>query len=270
MQGSSRQVLHGLSEKLEALVDSGSDAATLSRELFAIGDLLASQSQLRRTLTNETRDDADRAGLIKKVLAGQVSDTTLDVAGDVVSGNWNTSNDLIDAFEALGQHAALAAAEASGNLDAVEDEVFRFARIVEKESELALTLSNSTLDKAQKVGIIEKLLEGQAKPETISLVIRAVTAPRALPLLRSLEQLTEAAAERHNSRVATVTSATALSAAQVERLAAVLSRQYDAHVQVQVQVDPSLVGGLVVSLAGEVIDGSVIRKLDTAARAVAK
>lgn len=270
MQGSSRQVLHGLSEALEALIDSGNDAAVLSRELFAIGDLLASQGTLRRTLANETRDDAARSALIKQVLGNQVSETTLKVAADVVSGNWKSSNDLTDAFEALGQHAALAAAENDGNLDAVKDEVFRFARIVETESALALTLSDPALATSQKVGIIESLLAGKAKPETIALLIRAVIAPRGLPLTRALEQLTEAAAARHKSRVAKVTSAAPLTDAQVERLATVLSRQYDATVQVQVQVDPSIVGGLVVSLAGEIIDGSVIRKLDNAARAVAR
>jgi F-type H+-transporting ATPase subunit delta len=88
-----------------------------------------------------------------------------------------------------------------------------------------------------------------------------VRTARGRSLDQLVEQLAELAAARRERSVAQVTAAAPLSAQQEERLAQVLTRIYGRTISVQVDVDPELVGGLVVRVGDEVIDGSVASKL---------
>jgi Mg2+/Co2+ transporter CorB len=74
--------------------------------------------------------------------------------------------------------------------------------------------------------------------------------------------LVDEAAQRQEKAVAMVTSAVALSTEQHDRLAAALQRIYHRAVVLHVEVDPSLVGGMVVRVGDEVIDGSMSGRID--------
>jgi F-type H+-transporting ATPase subunit delta len=63
-----------------------------------------------------------------------------------------------------------------------------------------------------------------------------------------------------------VTAAAPLSAAQEQRLAAVLGRVYGRAIGLQITIDPAVLGGLVIRVGDEIIDGSVLRRLDEAGR----
>ena len=270
MHGPSRQTLAGLRESLDAAIASSGDAAALAADLFAVADLLTREGSLRRSLANPARTGADRSGLLVELLTGQVSPSATTLAGAVVAGKWTKAWDVVTGLEELGQEALLASAEAAGALEDVEDELFRFARVVERESALALALSDPAVPGAQKAELVSSLLTGKAKPETIALVERTVVGRRSVPIDRALIALTEAAAARRSRRIATVTAAHELTPQQVERLSAALTASYGIAMQVQVEIDPSLVGGVVVQVGDELIDGSVARRLEEASRAVAR
>jgi F-type H+-transporting ATPase subunit delta len=68
-------------------------------------------------------------------------------------------------------------------------------------------------------------------------------------------------ADQRGSIVATVRTATPLSAAQSERLSAVLTQRYGKKVGLNPVIDPSVVGGLRVQIADDVIDASVAARL---------
>lgn len=270
MQGPSRQTYADLRVALDVAVSEGGEATTLASELYSISDLLGGQGSLRRSLGDSSRSGADRAALLTKILGTQVSASASKLAAAVVSGRWTKPSDIVVAFDTLGDEALFADAESAGSLDAVEDELFRFARVVERESALASALSDPALPATQKSGLLQTLLEGKATPQTLALIERAVNGRRTVPVDRALVLLTEAAAARRSRTIATVTSAVELSPEQLERLKTTLSSTYGANMQVQVEVDPSLVGGLVVQVGDELIDGSVSRRLDTAARALTR
>jgi F-type H+-transporting ATPase subunit delta len=61
----------------------------------------------------------------------------------------------------------------------------------------------------------------------------------------------------------------ALTAAQEQQLTDVLSRLYGRTVGLQVTVDPSVLGGLVVRVGDEVINGSIAHRLEVAGRRLA-
>lgn len=81
----------------------------------------------------------------------------------------------------------------------------------------------------------------------------------ALPQL--LKALAAAIAEAKGEVTAEVTSATELSAAQAKKLAETLKKQTGKTVKLNVAVDESLIGGMIVKLGSRMIDTSVKAKL---------
>src|SRR5690606_34504568 len=103
---------------------------------------------------------------------------------------------------------------------------------------------------------------GKVEAETAELVRHVVANPRGRRVERALDELVEASARRRERLLAKVRVAAQISDDQQRRLAAALGRIYGRTVDVQVDVDPDVLGGVVVTVGDEVIDGSVARKLD--------
>jgi F-type H+-transporting ATPase subunit delta len=253
--------------RLRAASGGGPDPAQLAAELFAVADLLQSEAGLRRALADPGTAPRARIGLLERVLSGKVSDDTLEVLRWTVESRWSRDRDLASAIDTLGVEAELASAEAQGQLEEVEDELFRFGRIVESNAELSLALSDLSVPPARKRGLLERLLDNRANAVTIRLVQRAVTrGEKGRTIDRVIDDLVAQAAERRQRKVAVVQVARPLDADQVERLQAALSRTFGGEVELRVDVVPDVLGGIIVQVGDEVVDGSVARRLAEAQR----
>src|SRR5690606_10961225 len=131
--------------------------------------------------------------------------------------------DLVDALEQLADLADLSGAQRSGVLDDVEDELFRFRRIVSSSTELRWALTGRAAGPSARGELLSRLLGGRARPATERLGARLVTAPRGRSLEAGLESLVKLAADRRDRMVAVVTAAVPLSDRQKQRLGAALS-----------------------------------------------
>ena len=167
---------------------------------------------------------------------------------------------------ALATEASLDAAEVRGELDGVEDELFRFGRIVSSDRELARILSDRKAPAEGKAALLDRLLSTKVSPVTEQLVRNVLTGPHAGHAENAIERLSEVASRRRGQSVARVTTAVALTAEQEQRLTEVLGRIYGRTVGLQVTVDPSVLGGLIVQVGDEVIDGSIAHRLEVAGR----
>ena len=253
--------------RLRAASGAGPDPAQLAAELFAVADLLQSEAGLRRALADPGTAPRARIGLLERVLSGKVSDDTLEVLRWTVESRWSRDRDLASAIDTLGVEAELASAEAQGQLEEVEDELFRFGRIVESNAELSLALSDLSVPPARKRGLLERLLDNRANAVTIRLVQRAVTrGEKGRTIDRVIDDLVAQAAERRQRKVAVVQVARPLDADQVERLQSALSRTFGGEVELRVDVVPDVLGGIIVQVGDEVVDGSVARRLAEAQR----
>jgi F-type H+-transporting ATPase subunit delta len=96
-----------------------------------------------------------------------------------------------------------------------------------------------------------------------------VLAPRGRRFDRTLEHYLALAAKRREQLTAVVTSAVDLDQAQRERLANALQGIYGKQVLLQVVLDPKVIGGIHVQIGDEVVDGTVLRKIDAARRHLA-
>lgn len=261
MRGASRAALAQAQEQLVAALADPSAAATLGDELFAVAALLDAEPGLRRALADPTSPEGARAGLVRGLLGGRVSRATLDLTATLVRLRWSSPGDLPEAAEQLAVLATSAQAEAEGQLDDLEDELFRFGRIVSGEPELRSALSNPQLPAERKRGLLDSLLGGKVTPTALRLITQAAVHPRGRSLDASLEEYARLAAGWRQRLIAVVRVAIELTASQRERLAAALSATYGRDIHLNVVIDPTVVGGMSVQIGDEFIDGSVASRL---------
>jgi F-type H+-transporting ATPase subunit delta len=262
MEGPSRASLRTL---LDAVPAKGKQQQR-SDELYAVVGLLTAQGSLRRALTDPAVEVDRRTTIITSLLGKQLAKATIDLVSTAVSLRWSQSRDLVDALEEIAVDAALGVAEAAGSLDEVEDELFRFERILDAEPDLRAALTDQALPEDRKRDLLHRLLDGKVNDVTFGLLERAVITPRGRTIERVITDLSALAAKRRERLIARVTSAVELTDDELRDLAAALQRNFGSDVQLQVVVDPSLIGGLTVRIGDELIDGSVARQLAEARR----
>jgi F-type H+-transporting ATPase subunit delta len=270
LQSASRESLSVAMARLDDHVDA-SGAAELGRladDLFAVLGLLEREHGLRRALADPSTPGAARSGLADQLLSGKVGRPALDLVSDLVTSRWSRSVDLLEALETLARGAAFGVAEKDGSLDRVEDELFRFGRILDREPELARLLSASATPAEKRVGLLRDVVGEKVAPVTATLLEQAVRTPRSRNLDVTAEELSELAAARRDRYVAHVRTPVRMTAEQEQRLTDSLTRLYGRPISLQVELDPDLLGGLVVRVGGELIDGSVAGRIAAARRAL--
>lgn len=272
MRGASRDALARALQSYEqgaGSVEDGSGSGEISEGLYAVAALLDREPSLRRAFTDPASSAAARQGLADRLLGQQLPALPLGVFRDMVAERWSGPNDLRDAVEVLAAEAAMHAAEGEGALDEIEDELFRFARLLEREPALRAALTDPGFPNERKAALLQDLLGTRATPTTTRLVEIAVTRPRGGSLESKLEELSRLAAGRRSRYVARVRVAVPLSAGQETRLASSLARIYGREVQLQVEIDPSIIGGVEVRVGDEVLDGTVSHNLEQVRRRLA-
>ena len=266
MQGASRASLAEVRPQLEAVAGAaGTDRVALAAELRAVAGLLVREPGLRRALADASKDTDARVRLLDALVGERVGAGTLEVLRAVVAARWSRPTDLVDTVELLAVDAELAESAASDSLSDVEDQLFRFARIVDGDPQLARLLADEGAAAERRADLVEELLNsGNANPVTVRLARAAVSGLGGRGFDGSLQRLIELTAARRDREIAYVTAAALLTAAQEERLAARLAEIYGRAVSLKVEVDPSLLGGVTVRVGDDLYDGSVARRLEQA------
>jgi F-type H+-transporting ATPase subunit delta len=244
---------------------SASDIESLPGDLFAVVDALDSSVALRRALTDPTTSESARQQLVHSLLDGKVSKTAVDLVAEGAAMRWAGGRSLTAAVERQAVRAQLMAADNEGNLENTEDELFRFARLVEANPDLRNALGDRAVPVAKRQELVQELLAGKATAATIALAKRAVGA-RERTFAHTIEGFVTLAAAQKNRVVATVRVANPLTSEQRDRLRRSLSQQVGREVTVQEIIDPGVLGGVRVELGDEVIEGTVADRLEQARR----
>lgn len=266
MHGSSRAAVAKGQAALEAALAPDADWNVLADDLFAVVRALDSSASLRRALADPSRDGDAKRDLANRLFGGKVGVAANGVVGTLAAQRWSEDRDLADTTESLAVQTVLADAERQGRIDEVEDQLFRFERTVAGNPELRDTLSGRNTDSSGKAGIVTRLLEGRAAPETVRLARQAVSVPRGRRVDAILAGYLELAATRRDELAAVVTSAVALTEQQNARLRSALEELYGKPVALQTIQDPDVLGGIRVQVGDEVVDGTILRRLDSVRR----
>lgn len=252
------------------LLAAGAQASVLGAQLFGVLDALDGSGSLRRALTDPARPGDAKAGLVEGLITGKVDGRVVSLLQELVRLRWSSERALLDAIERLAVISVLAAAQSEGALERVEDELFRFDRVLVHQRELRQALTDRRATPSQRGALVHDLLgAGRVHAATLQLVERAAVAPRARSTAAWTGSVLGLAAERREVLMAEVTAAVPLTAVQVQRLTAVLERTYGRPVSVQVAVEPDVIGGLRVQVGPELVDTTVLARLDDVRRRLA-
>jgi F-type H+-transporting ATPase subunit delta len=242
---------------IAALSGASSVDLGVARELFAVARAVGDTSHLSGALADYAAPVQARRQVVADVFGKAVTPVTASLVTTAVEQRWSSAADLIDGIEELAVRAA-AIAEPSAD---VEAELFSFSRTVAGNSELELALGSRIGDSSSKAALVESLLRGRASEAATLIAASLIRHPRERRVRQVLSRAIKIVADQRGRTVATVVAAAPLSAAQVERLAAALSQRYGSRVTVNTVVDPSVVGGVRVQIADDVIDASVSARL---------
>jgi F-type H+-transporting ATPase subunit delta len=268
MRGLSAEGLAASTERVEELAGDH-DMAQLGAELFAIANLLGHEAPLRRALTDPSAEGDAKRQLARAVFDGRVGDEAVEVIATAAGSRWSAGGDFVDAIEQLGALSYVIEAEKSDQLSELEDELFRFGRVVLANPQLRDAITNRQVPAEHRQELVRALLEDKASPSAVSLAVHAV-ASRQRSVELALEEYERVAAERQQRMVAVVRSAVELTEEQRGRLAQALAAKYGRDVHLNVVIDPDVLGGLRVELGDDVIDGTVSTRLAEAGRRIAR
>jgi F-type H+-transporting ATPase subunit delta len=242
-----------------------SDLSRLGADLFAVVDALDGSPTLRRALTDPGTPEQNRQRLVHGLFDGKVSETTVDIVAEAAAMRWAGGRTFAAALERQAVRATLMAAENAEQLENTEDELFRFARLVEANPSLRNALADRSVGLIHRQELVGSLLQGKASDATIALAKRAVAA-RERTFGQTIEGYVTLAAAQRNRIVATVRVAKPLTDEQRARLQSSLRSQVGRDVAIQEVIDEHVLGGVRVELGDEVIEGTVGGRLHEAWR----
>ena len=235
-----------------------------AQELFSVADAIDSSNQLVRTLSDPGRPAPIKESTVRALLANRVGPRALETTLEVVRRRWSEQEDILDALELLGVTALLDQAQSEGVLEQVETELFDVSRMIDGSGELTAALDGERDDPARRASLLGRLLDGRAHRLTVALAARAVGRRTETKPARRVEEFARFASDRRRRAFAAVSSAVPLDEAQQARLGAVLATIYGREIQLNLTVDPAVVGGLQIQVGDDLYDATVLARLSRA------
>lgn len=268
LRSASRDAQAALIEKFDSVSSglSGDALSTLSDELASVAKLLVTEPILARHLAEASGETEAKKQLLQRLLAGKVGDTTLDVLNTAASVRWSLTSDLVDAVEHVARLSLLTRAEREGQADEVEEQLFRFSRILDAQPQLTTLLGDYSKPAQGRVDLVRTVMSqaNGANATATALLAQTVYLLRGTRADEAVLALARLAVARRGEIVAQVSAAADLSDAQRTRLNQLLGRIYNHPVSVQLNIDPDVLGGLSVAVGDEVIDGTLSSRLASA------
>lgn len=268
--GSSRASVLTLRKSLADLVSkqSATDAAQFSSDLFTVLTVLSSSVGLRRALTDNSRDAESKAELISNLIGKNIADSAKTLFSQAASLRWSNPAEIADAIENLAVESASAAADKSGELEKLENQLFDFARVLIANPDFRQALNTASDTDANKVALLDSVVNGKYSLHTINLLKRVVVLRRGRSIDATLATYSHYVSNSRNRLVAHVKTAIALTESQTSSLIAALTKQMGREVHVNIEIDPKVLGGISIRYADDVIDGTVVNRLAEASRAL--
>jgi len=260
----------------------------LANDLESVEQVVLGNSALRSALTDTALDGNVRRSVMLDLLEGKVSEAARRLAAfacsavsapDVPSAlQWvagrafHVAEGRYYAEESLsltgarnrvgGFAAALYEGLDNDQLESMEDDLFRFARIVAATPALRSALVDRDLDIEARQALIGQLLDGKVADATLALVRYVVRGGRARDFVGTLDWLVEQTAKARGWRIARVRAASPIANDQRASLEESLSGLAHAPVELQVEIDDALLSGAVIQIGDLRVDASARGRLE--------
>lgn len=267
MHAASRDAARAVAREFSSNTEGKSPQELLaaSEDLTQIIDFLQHNPVLRKKFTEDEDFPALKKQLVHSLFDGKASPIAVEVVASAVAQHWSQPNDILVALRRQNALVVLTAAERDGQIEQVEDELFRVSRLLEANPTLASLLTDFTKPAEKRNDLLTGLLGSQIGNYTTHLLTQTISLLHGQPAESAVDQLAQLAAAMRGETVAHVVSAAELSDAQKQRLGGVLAEIYHRKISVQTEIDPSIIGGLRIGVGDEVIEADIATRLAKAA-----
>lgn len=149
-----------------------------------------------------------------------------------------------------------------GSEDTVKGDIDQVIAVLKENSQLQKVLKNPIIKADKKRAILVALFEGKVNPLVLSFFGILVDKGRANILFEIVNEFVRSYNEFKGIVNATVVSATSLSDEILTELQKTLEQEINNQVLLKNNIDPSLIGGIVVRVGDKQIDASIAGRLD--------
>lgn len=238
------------------LNEAGAQGQELGEQILALAHTIA-VARLSGPLTDPGRSSEDKATLATSLFSGKADERVVELLAGMVRGRWSQTVDLISALHDLGIESTLAGSVSSGGISQVEQELFEVSETLQDNPELLRSLEPSRwVSTDDRVTLAARLFGDKISQPAMSLLTWSVRHYSQGGILYNLRRVTELAAEVQGRVIADVVTATPMTHAQEDRLAAILRYRLGTEVELNTMVDPAVLGGVKVTVRDLVIDAS--------------
>ncbi len=164
--------------------------------------------------------------------------------------------------------ALFEAAEAKGNLDDVHSELDQFTDELDQSNDMRVFFFSPYFSSTEKREAISNAVSG-ASPELVNFLELLAEKHRMPAIFRIRRRFDELWATAKKRLEVTLTSAVELDRKIVEQVGEQIERQTDRSIDLTSEVDPEILGGLVLRVGNRVLDASLRSKLERLRKEVA-
>lgn len=225
------------------LAAGGKRSVALGRQMLGVAHIIAENRPLLNSLTDPARTNADKQKLAREIFTGTADAAVVEQLCELVTGHWLDPIKLLTRMHDLGIESVIA-----GSVSAsvpVEDELFAVINVLKHDRQLRQALDPSRLSTAdQRAQLATRLFESQLSEAALTLLVWCARHEVRAGITYNLRRVCELAARRRGLVIADVTSAVELTKAQQQRLIKALAKRTGHDVELHLEVDPEVIGGL--------------------------
>lgn len=256
-----------LAPKLAALKD---QAGQVANELFVITNILDHNARLQRALTDQSRSKEDKVALLKSLFSDQVQPTTMEIMSDLVSRRWSRAYDIDNAVEDFAVDAMMYKSDADNETLRVSVELAELQSALLNLPVVRSDLSDDKAPAEARIALLNSLIgDKDFSPITKRLAEHCTCNLRKRRYLESIQWLINKYSRHMGESMVTVTTAKALSQAQIDKLIEIYSAKVGHRVHINSVVDPKVLGGMRIQVGDQVTDNTVIAQIENLKRKAA-
>jgi len=159
--------------------------------------------------------------------------------------------------------AVLDLATEKKKVEQVEADMKDLSAMLEASDELSAMVHDPRISKTKQQDVVKALVSKAKFQDITSNFLNVLIENRRLNILGAvIKRVHQDLAKMRGERVAKIKVAQDMSAKQIKELEASLAKASGSAVTLDIQVDPSLLGGMVITLDSRMIDDSVAGKLE--------
>ena len=153
-------------------------------------------------------------------------------------------------------------AQESGKVDQFQQELEKIVQIISETEHLQEYFDHLLIPPKEKKELVDKIFADQVSSLTLNFLSMIIDKRRGNYIALIVDEYKVMADETRNITKAELISAREVSEEDIKILAEKLSASTGKTVQLKLQVDPSLLGGVKIRMGDQVIDATVAKRLD--------